>query len=616
MLLCPWIAAFAVCLPTSQAKKASEDQAAHLSLLSVTEWAALVERDRRATFALRTVPEALRELEREESSERAKCAAVLALGYAKATAERPRIQALADNSKGELKSAAIWALGALGTASDVAKLIDFAGRRAAVAEAGLVGLALNGTGEALAHVRGLAADEANPLARVAKDAVGLVSQPPQESELARAVLELRFDAARRFGLIDGQAWEVLIVDDLAKHQKFLSRVIYRAGSEVRRPGIRDHYLEIALAGAPPERLRGVVNALPTELAQLIENDLFRPLDDKEWGVLVDEIVRRGLEPLTEAVLREAFTIPALRDECAAALARGGARGAMLLLDVAVRSDDEGERAHAARALGEAGGETSLPTLAALEDDAAPKVRAEALVARARLGDPKALSLLRARLGLDEAKPRQAELHADASALVESLTRVAGDPRIRDLVLALSARAPLRVRFELAVELALAGHEESKALVRETLRNERPSGAVGARAIAALAKDARAEDVALARELFPLGDDLDVDVELACFLIRAKDAEILPLLRSALWSEPWNRSIVSGALWVEVLGIDGLRLELGRPPSGSSPRDVRRVGFALGEWGGMAQVDWLSARVGAADPALQGAVLGALGARTH
>jgi hypothetical protein len=41
-----------------------------------------------------------------------------------------------------------------------------------------------------------------------------------------------------------------------------------------------------------------------------------------------------------------------------------------------------------------------------------------------------------------------------------------------------------------------------------------------------------------------------------------------------------------------------------------------VGFALGAWGGLGQVEQLAARVAVGDPALQGAVLGALGARTH
>jgi len=289
-------------------RKASEDDAAHLALLSVTGWPELIERDRRATFGLRTAASAQREVDRAEASERERSAALLALGCAKSVGDRARIAALADESKGDLKSAAIWALGALGSPSDVVKLVEFTGRRAGVAQAGVFALALNGTREALAHLRTLAADGANPLSGQARDALGFAGVPPQESDTARAYLDLRFEAARRHGLVDGQAWDVLLLQDLAANQKFVGRVIYRAASEVKRRGVRDHFLEIALAGTPPERLRGVVHAIPAELSQLIEADLFTPADEHEWRILVDEIGRRRLESLTEPILRRAYTI--------------------------------------------------------------------------------------------------------------------------------------------------------------------------------------------------------------------------------------------------------------------------------------------------------------------
>ena len=49
-------------------------------------------------------------------------------------------------------------------------------------------------------------------------------------------------------------------------------------------------------------------------------------------------------------------------------------------------------------------------------------------------------------------------------------------------------------------------------------------------------------------------------------------------------------------------------------------DVRRLGYAIGEWGGMPAVEELRKQLGttagAELPALQGAVLGALAARTR
>ena len=78
----------------------------------------------------------------------------------------------------------------------------------------------------------------------------------------------------------------------------------------------------------------------------------------------------------------------------------------------------------------------------------------------------------------------------------------------------------------------------------------------------------------------------------------------------------NRSILTGAAFVEVSSIEALRQELELPPRNATTRDLRRVGFALGEWGGIKQVDALGLRTSSGDPALQGALLGALAARTH
>lgn len=610
------IASLALLLPAPQ-RAAEGERPPRVELLKVSSWDELLQRDARVSFGLRTPSSALRELEFEGASELRLAAAVLALGAGKVSSERPRIDSLADSSKGELKRAAIWALGALRSPGDVARLEDFAGRKlAAVAEAGLFALAINGTPEARAALRKAAQDNANPHAIQAREALAFLDQPPRESEAARAYFDLRFEAARRHGLVDGQAWESLLLDDLAKNQKFLARLIYRGAAALRRQGVRDHFLEVTLAGAPPERLRGVVQAIPGELSQLIENELFKPLDTGEWAILLSAIDEQRLEALTVPILRRAWEEPSLRAVSARLMTRAGVEGARRLLEVHLRSDVAGERAEAAEGLGAAADPSFVPDLSALESDSDAAVRAAGLVARMRLGDSAALALFRKRLALDEEKLRDRELHADVPALLEALIRGAQDPRLRPIVLDLLPKIPERVRSRFSAELLLAGHEDSREVVREALRRERPTGALGARLVAALGLAATAPDLALMRDLFPLGDEFEVDVELACALLRAKDKEVVPFLRSALWSEPWNRSVLAGALWIEVSGTDALRLELQAPPQGASQRDLRRVGFALGEWGGLVELEWLAARVGPAEPALQGAVLGALGARTH
>ena len=80
--------------------------------------------------------------------------------------------------------------------------------------------------------------------------------------------------------------------------------------------------------------------------------------------------------------------------------------------------------------------------------------------------------------------------------------------------------------------------------------------------------------------------------------------------------PWNRSLLAGALYADVAGLEAMRLELSTPPRTATESDLRRAGFALGEWGGLLQVEALAAKLGGGDPRLQGALLGALSARTH
>jgi len=135
-------------------------------------------------------------------------------------------------------------------------------------------------------------------------------------------------------------------------------------------------------------------------------------------------------------------------------------------------------------------------------------------------------------------------------------------------------------------------------------------------IAALAIFPAIEDLTLLRELYPRENDFAVNLELATAFVRLKDPLCQPVLRSALWREPWNRGVLAGALIIEVGGIDALRSELQRPPQRVSNRDLRRVGFALGEWGGLPEVESLARLRSSGDPVVQGALLGALGARTH
>lgn len=659
-------------LENSQEEPA-EPEFTYASLQFVTEFPELVARNQRVSFGARTHIASLREFERLVASDSGKAAALMALGCARIATERVRLESFAREGATELRQAAILALGEL-KAGDLSLLIELSGKRAALAEYALFALARNGSPAARAAVQQIADQAAHPLNGAARDALGFGLEPPVDSPVARRFYDLRFEAGRRFGLVDEQAWTTLLVDDLSRNQKFLSRVVYRAASELTRPGVKDHFIEVALAGGAPERLRGVVRAMPTELARLLEEDLFRPTDAREWLALIEEIDRRNLEVVCIPLLRRAWTDPAARVPAMSLLARAKAEGAVELVELALRSGAAEVRAAAAQALAYVPREQALALLATAERDSEPSVRAAVLVAQFRLGSETASTAVRETLQIEEtqkilaqlreattpargaaagrgagggrgAKPdapkrgeggeqgasaaraqrqdqaakaaaRLTPLPRPALELVDALCPACSDRRVRDLLAVARTRLPDGVRLRVDSELSFHGDARARASLREALQTRRPSGATGARAVEALGRGAGLADLELLRELFPLGDDPDVDVELALELVRARDASVLSILRAALWSEPWNRSVLAGALLISHGGIEALRSELQRPPPGVSERDLRRVGFALGEWGGSGEVDRLAGRVGAADPALQGALLGALAARTR
>jgi len=657
------------------------------SLRSVTEFADLIARDERVSFGPGTRATALAEFDRWAPTDAGRAAALMALGCARVSTERSRLESFASEGALELRQAAILALGEL-RAGDVTLLVELANKRAAVADFALFALVRNGGVNALEAVESIAKQSAHANQAASQDALGFRLNPPVDSPTARAYFELRFEAARRFGLIDDQAWETLLVDDLSRSNKFLSRVIYRAAAGLNRPGIKDHYLELSSDAGVPERLRGVVRAMPTELSLLVEQDLFRPADAREWATLLSEIDLRGLEGMTEPILRRAWLEPGSRASAAALLGRARAPGSLDLLRLGLRDPDPNIRARMATSLASAPSADALPILAGVEHDEDERVRAAAVVAEFRLGSDTAARTLRESLDIDETirilgEIREAEAKPNAGAgraaggrgaaakaggrgagraggaggdksdgksgddgesdganraarkeriakanerltplsplaqgFVEALLPASSDRRVRELLSVARHRVPDGLRLRVDSELALYGDARSRAALREALLERSPRGPTGVRAVYALGRGAGLADLEVLRELFPIGDDVDVDAELACALIEFRDAEVLPILRAALWSDPWNRSVLAGALLISHGGVEALRAELARPPAGVSERDLRRVGFALGEWGGASEVDRLGGRVGAADPALQGALLGALAARTH
>jgi hypothetical protein len=401
---------------------------------------------------------------------------------------------------------------------------------------------------------------------------------------------------------------VRLSESLLEDQNFLDEVVYGVASQLRMPGIADHFLEIATSPGPPVRLRGAVNAIPTELDRMIVAGLWFPADDIEWTQVLIEIDERRLEGLTANLLRHARLYPDLSAYASLLLVRGGNPEGLPLLELDLASRSALERGRIAETLGGTGEDRFVELLDPLLRDEDAAVRASALIAQYRLGDQGAREALRQQLG--------SRTNPDREVLVDMLCRLARVPETQALLVEYAGEFEGELRLRIAVALSLAGRSEEREALREAMREREPAGDRGAALVRALGQVPSLDDLTMLRELFPRENDYRVNVELARALIAQRDPSVATIARSALWQEPFNRSVLAAALLIHISGMDALRLELQTPPKGAMPRDLRRVGFALGEWGGTDEVERLARRARAADPALQGALLGALGARTH
>jgi hypothetical protein len=592
------------------------------------DWFELERRDAELGFTPRSDDDALARLSDPALSAPELRAALTTLGISGLRNEVARLESWALNGDADTRVAALLALGQIGWAD-----IDFLTEQAAaaepeIAEAAILALLLTGEQRALEFVQRVRENLAHPYSTeadtLARWHAADAGRP--ETRAGRAYYELRYEAARRFGLIRGQSWRVIVLQDLLEDEAFLDRVVFGSAGELRSPAARDHFLEILhYTGPPPgadksfQSLRAAVAVMPTEVAQMVESGVWRPPGEEAWRVLLAEIDRGRLEGLTHALLREAFfQVPALETYASTLLARAGLSEGLPRLELALDSNDPEERAMVAAALGGTGSARYLELLSDVRRDASPLVRAKALVAQFRLGARDAEGELRARFepsmvflpSTGERDPAEDQL-----ALGE-LCRLVVEPDVRQLLVDLYPYLEEPMRLEVAVALTSTGRPEAREDVRSFLRADVPRGAQGARALQALAVDPSIEDLELLRDLFPVEADAEVNAALAGILIERHDAGILKVLASAMWREPENRSCLAAALILEVGGVEALRRELQHPPAAATRRDRFRAGFALGQFAGMQQVDELAQRLSNSDPILQGALLGALAARTY
>lgn len=583
------------------------------ALPSVEEWRGLLERDKTTQFSARTAAEARAMLAATGISPERRAAALMALGCASAEGERARLEEIARHGQGVERVAAILALGEMNAGATVLLLEIVDAEDGLVRECALLALLRDGRNAGRRRVEEIAADDGHPAARAARDLLVHAFDPAASgpTSAGAALLRLRWDAAREFGLIEGQAWKVLAIRELAEDPVLLGEVVLGALPGLRRPGVADHLMEQVLHGRGLARLRAAVAILPRELSELVANDLWRPANVEEWRAILDEIDNRHVERIALDLVLAAVDVPEVSWRAVELLGMAGEEsdGALLAVDPSVL--DVPARVNLAVALGATPESSWIGRFPALREDPDARVRVAYLVAGLRHDMRKATAEV-------EERVRTAS-HPEHVATISALSRVARDPRAGVLLEERLAEADGAEKLAIATALCRAGRLAGRAVVRDALSSDPPPrGLAAVELVRALGRNGSSEDVEVFRTLFPRPDDRVLDVELARTLAEIGDRSVEPLLRSAIWNSEFDVSVLAAGLLLDHGGPFAIVRELANPPVTAASSDLRRVGFAVGQWGGPAEYERLARELHAtsAHPAIQGAWLGALASRTR
>ncbi len=578
-------------------------------LAGVRSWESLLIRDQRVSFSPGTRISALAALDNAATPAAQRAAALYALGAGRFESERPRLEAALKGGDSDQRCAALLGLGELGS-GDLTSLGQYA-REPDLLLSGcaVLGLLRSGRPTARNFVEELARADTQA-ARQAADLIvfHLDRSASRESPPTRRLLDLRWEAGARFGLVDGENWVVLSVRELSASDPFLDELVYLAASESPRDGVRDHLLEILIQEPSELIVRACVRRMPTQMSKLVEANLWTPKHAQAWGIVLDEIQTHQLELQTPLLLRKALTFEQARWRAAVLLLRSGDKGALEIIESELPNASPTQKVQLLDALGASHDLALSKLVARTADDPDPAVQSSAIVARFLIGDRGAEDALRRML--DEGPPDDpARLE-----LISAMCRQARWSEVLPYLSRLSIGPDSPSKIEVLIALVARGRAQGRDELRAVIRRD-PASPQSLRCLRALCQAPAIEDLALVRELFPVPGATELNQLLGLCLVRQKDAAVQPLLRAALWRTPVPRSLLAASLLVDTAGMDALRAELLSPPAGITARDLRRVGYALGAWGGLDQVHWLSERQNAGDPALQGALLGALGART-
>ncbi|MEM9382465.1 MAG: HEAT repeat domain-containing protein, partial [Planctomycetota bacterium] len=560
------------------------------------------------------------DLDELEPGDHGRTAALVALGAAGSVEARSRlVQETSSDRLAKERGAAVYALGELGErVGDAVEVLEqlTVDDDPSVAVAAMVALVRSGVPEGRSRVAKIARGE-GPFADEARRILAHRADPTHADVPApyRILYAYRWDAGRNYGVIDGRVWGAALMEELAGNEAFLEGLVLQLTRDIDLDHAKDHLLKILFEGERAQRIITATEMMPFEVEALIDAGVWRPADWKEWKWLVLTVLHEELQSIFPRTLELAIDEPVTRPIAAGLLQSADDRYEELLLK-AFEDEDARNRAYAAFSVGASESTDFIPRLKELCDDPAPWTRANAIVALIRMksqtGVERALDVL--------AVPFEEREPLIASYLFEALSRAAPDAEILLFLQQVGPQlsGPDRAAAD-SILLLNRISRETDVLLRE-LPLMVPTTPEAVRGIRALGRRPSSKDRRLLARLFPRESAINANLELASALARAGHRSVEPLLQAAVWRLDTDLSILAAGVVVQTYGMPTLVAWAVSPPAEVTDEDVRRVGYAIGEWGGMPALEDLRESLGTTGgaelPALQGAVMGALASRTR
>ncbi|MCP5020558.1 MAG: hypothetical protein GY930_02180 [bacterium] len=587
------------------------------------EWsfAQLLEKDKDYDFTARSGQLASAALRSGSLSHARRAAALYTLGETRTSSARSLVEPWLHSGTVEERCAAIAAWGELAVqpeGEDPVLVQALTDADLPVAESALLAMYMSTPKLAMERVAFLVANPEQPLAPAAGHILqlferGLCSAPGPVTRR----LELRWQAARMFGTVKGQTWTASLIEELSKDLFFIDRSLLIEAGTLDDPRVPDHLLEWLLLN-PGEEAPALTMMLkmPSAMDELVKQGMWVPLNDAQNQAILDVAESRGCSRLIPETLGQLALQPQYRQRIA---------GWLVGVDPAYRDAIEEHllspvpsvRAQAARSAGQARRAELVSRLRDLSRDPEISVRIEALVARVREGD-RALAWEPLRDIFIEQRGQFSD--ADRDLALRSMLAAHND-RVLDLVhnirVALGS-GPERAKF--TAILLLGGRKLDSSGIREIFSTTVGHDFWSLKMVEALGHSGLPEDRRLLENAFPDPTSYALNLILSNALLAHLSEEVVPLLKHAVWNGDFNQSCLAAILVADRYGPSRLMQWLEHPPIGAHVEDLRRLGFMVGSLGGKEAIDLLTKNLGAtagADrPELQGALLGALSARTY